>query len=84
MTRLLSFALLFTTPLLLPAESLITWKRVQLADKFYAEGANAADINKDGRPDVVSTSAEGMDDAARAAAAGKRRTFVSACRDCMR
>jgi hypothetical protein len=31
----------------------ITWKKQQLTDKFYAEGMNAADFNKDGKMDVV-------------------------------
>jgi putative membrane-bound dehydrogenase-like protein len=39
---------------LLQAESLITWKRVQLTDKFYAEGANCADLNQDGHMDIIS------------------------------
>ncbi|MEN3941761.1 PVC-type heme-binding CxxCH protein [Prosthecobacter sp. SYSU 5D2] len=39
---------------LLQAEPLITWNRVQLTDKFYAEGANYADLNKDGHMDIIS------------------------------
>lgn len=39
---------------LLQAESIITWKRVQLTDKFYAEGANYADLNQDGHMDIIS------------------------------
>ncbi|MGA2497739.1 MAG: VCBS repeat-containing protein [Tepidisphaeraceae bacterium] len=31
----------------------ITWKKIVLSDKFYAEGANYADFNKDGKMDVV-------------------------------
>jgi hypothetical protein len=31
----------------------ITWKKIQLTDKFYSEGANAADFNKDGKTDFV-------------------------------
>ena len=31
----------------------LKWKRIDLTDKFYAEGANAADFNKDGKLDVV-------------------------------
>jgi hypothetical protein len=31
----------------------ITWKRIPLTDKFYGEGMNAADFNKDGKTDVV-------------------------------
>ena len=45
-------ALLLVAPL--HAETVITWKRVQLTDKFYSEGANAADINKDGKMDIIS------------------------------
>jgi putative membrane-bound dehydrogenase-like protein len=52
MTRCLLLALLFAVPL--QAEPLITWKRVQLTDKFYAEGAHHADINKDGKTDIIS------------------------------
>jgi len=31
----------------------ITWERKQLTDQFYAEGATFADLNKDGKTDVV-------------------------------
>ncbi|HCN28292.1 MAG TPA: cytochrome C [Verrucomicrobiales bacterium] len=41
-------------PALLQAETHITWKRVQLQDQFYSEGANYADINKDGHADIIS------------------------------
>ncbi|HEY1052345.1 MAG TPA: VCBS repeat-containing protein, partial [Prosthecobacter sp.] len=54
MKRLLAFSLLFCGTAILPAETLISWKRVQLTDKFYAEGANHADINKDGHADIIS------------------------------
>jgi len=30
-----------------------TWKKIQISDKFYAEGANVGDFNKDGKMDVV-------------------------------
>jgi putative membrane-bound dehydrogenase-like protein len=46
------FALLL--PALVQAETHITWKRVQLQDQFYAEGANFADLNKDGHMDILS------------------------------
>lgn len=36
------------------ADDLIIWKRIQLSDTFYAEGANYADINKDGHTDIIS------------------------------
>lgn len=51
MKSLLLLALVSTS--LLQAEPLISWKRVQLTDKFYAEGANQADINKDGHADII-------------------------------
>jgi hypothetical protein len=31
----------------------ITWRKIQLTDKFYAEGMAAGDFNKDGKMDVV-------------------------------
>ena len=30
-----------------------TWKKIKITDKFYAEGANVGDFNKDGKMDVV-------------------------------
>ncbi len=51
-TRLLCI-LLAASPAL-PAQELITWKRVQLTDEFYAEGANFADLNQDGHTDIIS------------------------------
>lgn len=39
---------------MLQAETLISWKRVQLTNQFYAEGANYADINNDGHMDILS------------------------------
>ena len=30
-----------------------TWKKIQVTDKFYAEGANVGDFNKDGKMDIV-------------------------------
>ena len=30
-----------------------TWKKIKVTDKFYAEGANVGDFNKDGKMDVV-------------------------------
>lgn len=52
MKSLLLLAL--TSASLLQAETLITWKRVQLADQFYAEGSSHADVNKDGHTDIIS------------------------------
>jgi len=37
-----------------PTTSSPTWKKLTLSDKFYCEGANFADFNKDGKVDVVS------------------------------
>src|SRR6185503_17269539 len=31
-----------------------TWKKLQLSDQFWSEGANSGDFNHDGKPDVVS------------------------------
>jgi hypothetical protein len=31
-----------------------TWKKIQLSDQFWGEGANIGDFNKDGKMDVVS------------------------------
>lgn len=45
------FALIASAAL---GEELITWKRVQLTDSFYSEGAHFADINKDGHIDIIS------------------------------
>ena len=33
--------------------SMPTYKKIQLSDKFYAEGAYYADFNRDGKMDVV-------------------------------
>ena len=30
-----------------------SFKRQQLSDEYYSEGANAGDLNRDGKPDVV-------------------------------
>ena len=37
------------------AEEVPKFKRLQLTDKFYAEGASAGDFNKDGKMDVEKT-----------------------------
>src|SRR5678815_2682964 len=31
-----------------------TWKKIQLSDQFWSEGANIGDFNHDGKMDVVS------------------------------
>src|SRR5206468_612779 len=36
------------------AERVHTFKKVQLTEKFWAEGANIGDFNHDGKPDLVS------------------------------
>lgn len=52
---ILSTLFLFTAGLLVGAGELIhTFKKVQLTDQFWAEGADIADINRDGKMDVVS------------------------------
>lgn len=48
---LCALALLTTS---VQGEELISWKRVQLSDQFYSEGANFADIDKDGHTDILS------------------------------
>ena len=37
-----------------PADELHTFKRVQLSDQFWSEGANAGDLNNDGVKDIIS------------------------------
>lgn len=54
MKRLLVLALTLSAASLASGESLISWKRVQLTDRFFAEGAHVADINKDGHMDIIS------------------------------
>ena len=36
------------------APELPTFKRIQLSDQFWSEGANAGDLNNDGIKDVIS------------------------------
>ncbi len=52
MKTILALALLAASAL--HAATQISFKRVQLTDKFYAEGAHAADIDKDGHVDIIS------------------------------
>ena len=47
-------AISFTVVVGAQAEPVPTFKRQQLSDKFFAEGAAAGDFNKDGKVDVVS------------------------------
>jgi len=35
------------------AEELITWKKLQLTDQFYAEGACFGDLNQDGKNEII-------------------------------
>ena len=35
------------------AEELRTFKRIQLHDQFWSEGANFGDLNRDGKPDMI-------------------------------
>src|SRR4051812_34689599 len=34
-------------------ESPVRWEKLTLTDKYYCDGVTVADINKDGKPDVV-------------------------------
>src|SRR6266481_2268871 len=43
-----------SSPLVQAKEILHTFKKIQLTDKFWAEGANFGDFNHDGKVDVVS------------------------------
>src|SRR5882672_588115 len=43
-----------SSPLVQAKEILHTFKKTQLTDKFWAEGANFGDFNRDGKMDVVS------------------------------
>jgi hypothetical protein len=49
---LLSIAFALGTPVL--AEDLHTFRRIQLSDQFWSEGANAGDLNNDGVKDIIS------------------------------
>jgi len=46
-------SLLFALPLLVQAAELHTFERVQLIDRYYSEGINAADIDGDGHMDAI-------------------------------
>src|SRR5688572_32468352 len=52
-TRIVLFAS-FAFVVTLPAEELHTFKRIQLNDQFWSEGANFGDLNKDGVNDIIS------------------------------
>jgi hypothetical protein len=49
----LALAAIFTTGLA-SAEELHTFRRIQLSDQFWSEGANAGDLNNDGVNDIIS------------------------------
>src|SRR5215831_5474251 len=56
MPRIVLFVLLaVSAPVLADAKELLhTFKKVQLTDQFWAEGADIGDFNHDGKMDVVS------------------------------
>jgi len=47
-------ALALAPALAMAADVVHSWKKIQLTDKFWAEGANFGDFNHDGKMDVVS------------------------------
>jgi hypothetical protein len=51
---LAGFALAAALPLAAEDYVLHTFKKLQLSDQFWSEGANLGDFNKDGKPDIVS------------------------------
>src|SRR5437764_8799480 len=55
MKRLAIASLLLSSTLIVPAKSysLHTFKKMQLTDQFWSEGANFGDFNHDGKMDVV-------------------------------
>lgn len=44
---------LFASPALAADRTLHTFRKVQLSDEFWSEGATVGDLNRDGHPDVV-------------------------------
>ncbi|MEP6664676.1 MAG: VCBS repeat-containing protein [Verrucomicrobiota bacterium] len=56
MTCSLIPVLLFSTALMVSAKdhSVPTFRKIQITDKFWSEGANIGDFNRDGKMDVVS------------------------------
>jgi len=52
--RLLLLPFLFAASLLCAKEKLHTFKKIQLTDKFWGEGADYGDFNHDGKMDIVS------------------------------
>jgi hypothetical protein len=51
--RPLLLACLFATATFAGAEELRTFKRIQLHDQFWSEGATFGDLNKDGKNDII-------------------------------
>src|SRR5437867_6176283 len=51
---LASLLLAGTATRVLGADAVHTFKKIQLTDKFWAEGANFGDFNHDGKMDIVS------------------------------
>ncbi len=49
----LSLVALLAAPLAGQEKELSTFKRIQLTDVYYSEGAGVGDINGDGKPDIV-------------------------------
>lgn len=47
------FATLLAAATLARAEEIRTFKRIQLHDQFWSEGANFGDLNKDGKNDII-------------------------------
>lgn len=45
---------LLATPVFGADYTVHTWKKIQISDQFWSEGANVGDFNKDGKMDVVS------------------------------
>ena len=60
---------------LLPAvaEELHTFKRIQLNDQFWSEGANFGDLNNDGKNDLISGPSGGKGRTSRSATSSIRR-----------
>src|SRR5258706_12254556 len=54
MKKLVLTAGLLTFALAGAAEEIHTFKRIQLSDQFWSEGANFGDLNNDGKNDLIS------------------------------
>ncbi len=51
---LASLAMLLSAPAAFADKELHTWKKIQITDKFFSEGATFGDFNKDGNVDIAS------------------------------